>query len=52
MVQSKVINDDDIVSVLYYVDENISEVECDNEIHDNQDSELKSGRKASPVVSR
>jgi hypothetical protein len=43
MAQNKVINDD-IVSILDCVDENISEVECgdsDDEIGDNQESDHK-----------
>jgi hypothetical protein len=46
MVQNKAINDDDIVSVLDCVDENVLEVkrsDSDNKIGGNQESYHKSG---------
>jgi hypothetical protein len=46
MVQNKVTNDDDIVTIFDCVDDNFSEVESsdsDNEIGDNQESDHKSG---------
>jgi hypothetical protein len=45
MAQNKATTDDDILSVLNCVDENLSEVESsdnDNEIGDNQESDHKS----------
>jgi hypothetical protein len=46
MVQNKVTSDDDIVSILDCVHENLPDVECGdshNEIGDNQESDCKSG---------
>jgi hypothetical protein len=62
MVQNKMTSDDNIMSILDCVDENLSEVESsdnDNETGDNQESDRKSGTtdseqsdwQAAPVVS-
>jgi hypothetical protein len=55
VVQSKVSSDDDILSILDYMDENLSEVESsdsDNETSDNQESEHKNGTSVNTVMGK